>query len=193
MGISIASDRKPMRLTLSKTLEPRRQYSAFTLAEVVIAIAIVAIVYGGMFMAYTQSTKRAQWTGYSLAAQALAIQQIEQARAAVWDPSKPENDFTNLNLISPHLTGGSTNYIYTGYTWTNLDLPTAGGNFVTATNYVTIRMLNYTNITAVQLQMVRVDTVWPFTWGSGAAMTTRLYTNTTCTYEAPDNRDNSTL
>jgi len=182
-----------MRLTLSKTLEPRRQYSAFTLAEVVIAIAIVAIVYGGMFMAYTQSTRRAQWTGYSLAAQALAVQQIEQARAAVWDPSKPENDFTNLNLNSSSLTGGSTNYIFTGYTWTNLDLPTSGGNFVTATNYVTIRMLNYTNITGVQLQMVRVDTVWPFTWGSGAGTTTKLYTNTICTYEAPDNRDNSTL
>jgi prepilin-type N-terminal cleavage/methylation domain-containing protein len=186
-----------MRLTLSKTLEPRRQYSAFTLAEVVIAIAIVAIVYGGMFMAYTQSTKRAQWTGYSLAAQALAIQQIEQARAAVWDPSKPENDFTNLNLNSPLFTTNPPNYTYTGYTWTYLDLPTSGGNFVTATNYVTIRMLNYntgsSTLTGVQLQMVRVDTVWPFTWGSGAGMTTRLYTNTICTYEAPDNRDNSTL
>ena len=32
--------------------------------------------------------------------------------------------------------------------------------------------------------MIRVDTVWPFTWGPK----TMLYTNTICTYVSPDNR-----
>lgn len=80
-----------------------------------------------------------------------------------------------------------------GYTWTNLDLPTSGGNFVRATNRVSVQTILYNTgsgtISSVKLQMVRVDTVWPFTWGG----TTRLYTNTICTYVAPDNRDNSTF
>ena len=165
-----------------------------------IAIVIVAVVYGGMFIAYTQSTRQAQWSGYSLAAQALAIQQIEQARSADWDPSKPENDFTNLNFW-PGSTAFLTNpptYTFKGYTWTNLDLPSSGGNFVRATNFVTIRVIGCNNmaggtVPGVQLQMVRVDTVWPLTWQAALGSVTRLYTNTICTYAAPDNRDNTTL
>jgi len=43
----------------------------------------------------------------------------------------------------------------------------------------------------VQLQVVRVDTVWPFTgWGNH---TLCYYTNSICTFLAPDNRDPSTL
>ncbi len=32
--------------------------------------------------------------------------------------------------------------------------------------------------------MIKVDTVWAFTW-----KTTKLYTNTVCTYLAPDNKE----
>lgn len=198
MVISAASDHKLMHLNSITALKPRRVCSAFTLAEVVIAIAIVAVVYGGMFVGYTQATRRAQWTGYSLAAQALAVQQIEQARSAVWDPSMPQNQITNLSLISSNLSGAANSYTYTGYSWTNLDIPSYGANFVRATNFVKITMLTYSNsgasaLSGVYLQMIRVDTVWPFIWGSGSGTKTLLYTNTICTYEAPDNRDNSTL
>jgi hypothetical protein len=117
----------------------RRQVSTYSLAELVMAIAIVALVLDGMTVAYTQTTHCAQWTGCSLAAQALASQQLEQARSAVWDPSISisKNELTNLNLSSWSYSGG----VLTGYTWTNLDIPISSTNAERATNYVTVRML----------------------------------------------------
>lgn len=44
--------------------------------------------------------ERAQWASYSMAAQALAIQQLEQARSGVWEPNGSRNKLTNLNLLS---------------------------------------------------------------------------------------------
>jgi len=180
-----------MRFNLYQAQLPKQSKWGFTLAEVVIAIAIIAIVFGGMVVAYIQATRRAQWSGYSLAARALSVQQIEQARSADWDPTIPRNEITNLNLSSPSLTNTGSLYIFTGYTTTNLDLPTSGTNFVQAVNYVTVKLLyvNNTNSPPVKIQLVRVDTVWPFLWGGK----TTNFTNTICTYEAPDNRDNSTF
>lgn len=158
-----------------------RLSDAFTLAEVVIAIAIVATVFGGIILGYTQAARRAQWSGYSLAAQALAIQQLEQARSAVYDPSVTpvKNEITNLNLNGWTYAGG----VWSGYSWTNLDLPTSGSNYVRATNYVTVSMIWITTNPPVTIQMVQVNTVWPFTWGAN----TRLFTNTLASYYAPDN------
>src|SRR5262245_29559395 len=81
--------------------------SAFTLPEVVLAVAITAVAFGGIIMAYSQATRRAQWSGYSLSAQALAVQQIEQARASVWDLSvfPIKNDLTNLTLMGKTFSG----------------------------------------------------------------------------------------
>jgi hypothetical protein len=62
-----------------------------------------------------------------------------------------------------------------------------------ATNFITVQVLFANGVTNpwIQLQSVRVDTVWPFDgWGN---FTTQFYTNTICTFIAPDNRDPSTL
>ena len=167
----------------------KRKIRAFTLVETVLAIMIVALVLGGMTVAYTQATRRAQWAGYQLAAQALAVQSLEQARAAVWDQTSgvAKNQITNLNLAGTSFSAGGV----TGYSWTNLDLPVNGTNVVRATNYVAVSMiyLNGTNVPPVQIQMVKVQTVWPFLWGN----VNRFYTNTISTYYAPDNRDATTL
>ena len=151
------------------------------------AVLIVALVLGGMTVAYMQASRRAEWSGYQLAAQALSIQSLEQARAAVWDQSLGKNEITNLNLSSWTYSAG----VMTGYSWTNLDLPISGTNVVRATNYVTVSMLylNGTTNPPVQVQMVKVDTVWPFLWGN----VNRFYTNTISTYCAPDNRDANSL
>jgi prepilin-type N-terminal cleavage/methylation domain-containing protein len=166
--------------------------SAFTLAEVVVAVAIIAMVFGGILTAYVQATRRAEWSGYSLAAQALAMQQIEQARSGVWDPSMSpyRNDLTNLTLINRTNIGG----VITGYTWNTLDVPVSGtNNSIRATNFVTVRPITpiYAGSPFVQLQlyMVRVDTVWPFAKGK----TLRYFTNTLSSYFAPDNRDAQSL
>lgn len=169
---------------LPLSVEQKRQTLAFTLAEVVMSIAIAAIVFGGIILAYVQSTRRAEWSGYSLAAQALAVQQLEQARSAIWDPPL-RNFVTNLNL-----TWISANP-RKGYSWGILDLPiTTNGVTVIATNYVTITMItNVGGVPGVSLQMVRVDTVWPF-----QTRQAKLYfTNTIATYLAPDNRDPDSL
>jgi type II secretory pathway pseudopilin PulG len=137
------------------------------LAEVVVSLVIVATVFGGILVAYIQAARRAEWTGRSLAAQALAIQQIEQARSSRWDLTTGMNELTNVGNSS----------------FSALDLPSAGTNYVWATNYITASMLTFTAPNAYQLRMITVDTVWPFTWRT----TTRYFTNRTCTYCAPDN------
>ncbi|HWC61925.1 MAG TPA: type II secretion system protein [Verrucomicrobiae bacterium] len=173
-----------MRLQVPTVARTKRS-RGFTLAEVSIALAIIVMVFASIILAYTQATYRAQWTGYSLAAESLAMRQIEQARSARWDPADPSgavNQIYSLVLLNSNL----TSRVLTGYTWTNLDLPSSGSNYIRATNFVTIKPMppvagspNGTNI------MVRVDTVWPFRWGT----TKRLVTNTICTYVAPDNKD----
>src|SRR4051812_14199141 len=59
--------------------------SAFTLVEVAICLAIMGLVFAGILLGNTQSTNRAEWSGYSLAAQAQAVQRVELSRAASWD------------------------------------------------------------------------------------------------------------
>jgi len=153
----------------------------FTLAEVAIAIGIVVMIFTAIILAYTQATYRAEWSGYSLAAESLATRQIEQARSARWDPatqSGQPNEIYLIPLVNSNYSGGTL----TGYTYTTLDLPSSGTNVIYGTNYVTIKPVtgsgNASNI------MVRVDAVWKFRWRT----TTRLYTNTIVTYLAPDNK-----
>jgi type II secretory pathway pseudopilin PulG len=162
--------------------------SAFTIVEVVMATAIVAVVFGGIINAYIQAGKRAEWTGYSLAAQSMAQQYIEMARAAVWDPAQipPVNQITNLNLQG--MTYVSSNLTWTGYQTNVLDVPYDSTNYILATNYVTISQISLS--TNIQAEVFRVDTVWPFGhWQLG----TQYYTNTVCTIISPDNRDPSTF
>jgi prepilin-type N-terminal cleavage/methylation domain-containing protein len=140
----------------------------FTLAEVVIALAISVMVFSGIIAGYVQSSRRAEWTGYSLAAQALSIQQLEQARAAKWDVlSVPAVDeITNLPLVN----------------WSILDLPVSGSNVVYATNFISIKTVSVATNPPEAVRMVKVSTVWPFRKGRA----TTYYTNTLANYYAPD-------
>jgi prepilin-type N-terminal cleavage/methylation domain-containing protein len=156
--------------------------AGFTLAEVLIASAIVGVVFGGIINCYIQSGIRIQWTGYSLAAQSLANQKLEQVRSASWDPTIGVNQLTNLNLTSASYS--SSNQTYTGYTTTILDVPYSGTNSTLATNYITVQMVNISGATNITMQFVRVDTVWPFTFRQG----TQIFTNTISTMLAPDDR-----
>jgi hypothetical protein len=142
--------------------------SGLTLVEVLISLIIILLVFAGVITAYVQTTYRAQWSGYSLAAQALAIQQLEQAKSAVWDTrSVPiKNELTNIATI----TAGT------------LDLPVSGTNIVWATNYAVIRPITIWNDPPVTTYLVKVDTVWPFQW-RGAL---KYYTNTIADCMAPD-------
>ncbi len=144
--------------------------AAFTLAEVLVSLLIIVLVYGAVVSAYIQSSYRAYWSGYSLAAQAAGVQQLEAAKAAVWDILQtPVHDeiYTNFFVLS------------NGVNSVLLNLPCSGTNIVYATNYTTANLVIngiYSNY------MVTVQTVWPFRW-KGA---TTLYTNTVAGYFAPE-------
>ncbi len=142
--------------------------SGFTLAEVAISLGIAGLVFAGLITAYVQASYRAQWSGFSLAAQSMAIQQIEQARAAKWliNVVPVSNEITNVPTVTSAI----------------LDLPVNGTNAIWATNYTTITSIPITNTVSASVYMVRVDTAWPFTWGGKL----RYYTNTVADYFAPD-------
>ena len=142
--------------------------AAFTLTEVMMSLSILTVVFAGVVGTYVQTSYRAEWSGYSLAAQALSIQQLEQAKSAVWDTrSYPvKNELTNIAAVSAAV----------------LDIPISGTNLVWATNYVTIAPLNLSTNPPVTVYFVRVDTVWPFRWRK----TTRYHTNSVANYMAPD-------
>ena len=160
-----------MRVMVTTEIRQPRGFSgAFTLVEVVVALAIMAFVFGGIIFSYIQTSDRAQWSGYALAAQGLAIQQIEQARAAALDPNGYLNEITN---IAP---SGTTNY------GAKLDLPVSGTNVVWATNYVGIKLVTNSLNPVITVYMVRVDTVWPLV-RNGA---TRYFSNTVACYYADD-------
>ena len=139
--------------------------AAFTLAEVVICVFIMMLLFAGILTAYIQTSYRAEWTGFSLAAQALAVQQLEHAKAAVWDPLQATNKDEIIQMPR---------------TMTALlDLPVTGSNYVWATISNTITLIpngDYSNY------MVKVDVVWPFRWKSQVV----YFTNTIAGYYAPE-------
>lgn len=154
----------------------RQRRAAFTLVEVTMSIIIAGLVFGGILTGYIQSGRRAEWSGYSLAVQAYGIQQLEQARAAMWDISSEVyvNQITNLNLVGWTYTGGQ----WKGYSWTNIDIPYSGANFIRATNYVAVSNVTVSALPPVSVYSVRVDTVWKYR--------NKLQTNSMINYYAPD-------
>jgi prepilin-type N-terminal cleavage/methylation domain-containing protein len=154
----------------AKAMERRskRYRCGFTLAEVLVSLGIAGMLFAGLITAYVQSSYRAEWSGYSLAAQSLAVQQLEQAKSANWNinTTPVQNELTNVPAITSSI----------------LDLPVNGTNFVWATNYTTITSIPITNTVGASVYMVRVDTAWPFTWAGKR----QYYTNTVADYFAPD-------
>ena len=118
-----------------------QQTAGFTLAEVVVAIAVATLTFGGVIYGYVLTGDRAQWSAYSLAAQSLAMQGVEQARAAKWDPKAwpavDELGVTNITEVDV------------------LDVPVSGQP-VQATNYISITTVSQDP----PLRQLRADCVW---------------------------------
>jgi prepilin-type N-terminal cleavage/methylation domain-containing protein len=137
----------------------------FTLIEVMVALLIIALTFGAVINTYVRATDRAEWSGYSLAAQSLAQQGIEQVRAAKWDPQNwpvvDELGVTNFSQIE------------------QLDIPASGGP-IYATNYISVTTVS----TSPQLRQLRADCVWMLV-SRGSAIS-GPFTNTAVTLRAPD-------
>ena len=140
-----------------------QQYpQAFTLAEVLIALAISVLMISGIIYGYLMTATRAEWSGYSLAANSLVQQKIEQTRACQWDPdANPAID----ELLQSNFPA-ETNV---------LDIPVSKTNVVYAKSYTTIFSVS----TNPPVKGIRVDCVWRF-------MSRGLFTNTAITYRAPN-------
>jgi hypothetical protein len=150
------------RIHAAPTAESRRAVAAFTLAEVAISASIALMTVAGIIIGYTQSSRRAEWSSYSLAAGAAAVQRLEQTRACRWDTETGADQLVATNFPVQVVL---------------LDMPVMGTNGFYGTNTTTITTIS---ATAPQLRMIRVDCVWRFP-GTG-----RLFTNTVATYRSPD-------
>ena len=151
-----------MRLKIPASTIRRRLRSAFTLPELVIAGTLAILAYASIIYGYAMTAQNAEWAAYHLAANSLALQRVEQARAAKWDLSaNPPVDSlvaTNFPVVVEIL-----------------DIPISGTNVVYATNVTTITTLS----TQPALKMIRVDCSWKF-------IKNRVFTNTIITYRAKD-------
>jgi hypothetical protein len=148
------------------TKKPKQRCAAFTLAEVMMASVLSAITIGGIIYGFIGSAQRAEWSAYHLAAQNLAVQRIEQTRAAKWDPlAFPEVDeLVNANFPEQtHI----------------LDVPLITGQTTYATNRT---FITQTSVRPA-IKMIRVEVVWKFGSGNRGNV---LHTNVVATFRAAD-------
>lgn len=151
-----------MKLFASKSKGPRKRPQAgLTLAEVVVALSITGLAVGGIVSGYTFCTSSAEKAALTLAANARAMERIEQTRCAKWDLSGwPELD----ELVSTNFPDRSV----------ALDLSGTGKEVTKATVLTEIALVS----TNPPLKRIRVHCLWQF---KGA-----MLTNTIETYRAPD-------
>jgi Tfp pilus assembly protein PilV len=147
----------------------------FTLIEVLIAFGIFVIVTSGLIYGYVQANRTATWSSWSLAAQSIASEGLERARAAQWNELQP-SPYTNgpgtADEWPTNSLGPATPYQDTNCT---LDVPSTGQQ-IYVTNFIYIT----TYSGQPPLRMIRSDCVWTF------PLTGRLCTNSAITLRAPD-------
>ncbi|MDB6108439.1 MAG: hypothetical protein JWR69_189 [Pedosphaera sp.] len=133
-----------------------------TLMEVLVAMGISGLAVSGIVSGYLFCVRSAEFSALSLAANARALERVEQMRSAKWDTA-------SYPMVDQMV---STNFSNTVVT---LDLSGSGNGVTLATNFVQISQMS----TNPALKRIRVDCVWQFN-GS------RLVTNTVETCRAPD-------
>ena len=127
------------------------------------ALLLAGLTISAVVSGFWQSVQQSEWSAHSLAAQSLALQALEQARAAKWDPNgSPSVDELVQSKFPPR-----TNEV--------LDVPTGRGQTLIANTRITIRVISE----VPPLKMIEVQTKWRF--GNRG-----FYTNTIATYRAPD-------
>jgi hypothetical protein len=153
---------------------------AFTLAEVLVAFAILTLVVGGVCYGYSQANRIAAWCSMSQAAQAFAIEGMESARSAKWNPwvistnTGPDPGGSQDEL--PAETNGLPSLEITNV----LDVPLQGNPLTNYSYYAT----NYVYVTQYAgpppVRQILSLCIWKF------PLTGKTYTNTIVTLRGPD-------
>jgi type II secretory pathway pseudopilin PulG len=139
----------------------RLHQAGMTLVEVVIAMSLTGLAVGGIINGYNYCTTSSQKAALFLAANAQAIERIEETRSAKWDTAS----FPAVDRVV------ATNFPSKTVT---LDLSGRGGVVTPATIETAITSVS----SNPPLKRIRVDCIWRF----GG----QWITNTIETYRAPD-------
>jgi type II secretory pathway pseudopilin PulG len=119
--------------------------TGMTLVEVVVALGIASLTVVSLVSGYIFTTVSAEKSGLSLAANARAMERLEDTRGARWDTSSwPVVDEL-----------WATNFPTKGVI---LDLSGEGAGTTYATNYTSITQIS----SSPPLRRIRVDCVWQF-------------------------------
>lgn len=157
---------------------------AFTLAEVMVSIVILAIVIAGVCYGYSEANRIAAWCSMSQAAQAFAIRGMESARAAkfnpwvTWTNTGPAPGASQMEL--PPETNGQPSLQFTNV----LDIPVKGNPLTDysyyATNYVYVTWYPSNVEVEPPVQQILSRCIWTF------PLTGQKYTNSILTLRGPD-------
>jgi type II secretory pathway pseudopilin PulG len=155
-------------LPTNKPIASRLQ-AGFSLAETLIAFAVLGMVFAGLLYGYVQANRIAEWSSMSLAAQSYASQGTEQARAAHWSLTTTNDELPPTNY--PPILGF-------------MDVPAKGNLLDTKGNPI----YNLTNIVTVSnygsgsppLRLIWTDCHWTF------PLTGQMFTNTVILIRAAD-------
>lgn len=135
--------------------------SGMTLVEVVVAVAVSSVLLGGLIGGYLFCITSAERSALSLAANARAMERLEETRAAKWDTSSyPQVD----QLVSTNFPDQTV----------RLDLSGFRNQATFGTNRVEITQISANP----PLKRIRVDCIWRFRG-------LQLLTNTIETCRAP--------
>jgi type II secretory pathway pseudopilin PulG len=127
---------------------PPRGRAGMTLVEVIFALAITALMLGGIITGYIYCTTTAIKSELAQMANARALQRIEEARSAQWN--------TSSSLAADQLVAAN----FPDETVT-LDMPGTDTNGTLATIETTITPISPTP-SAPPLRSIHVDCIWQF-------------------------------
>jgi type II secretory pathway pseudopilin PulG len=133
-----------------------------TLVEVVVALAVTGLAIGGIVNGYHYCSNSAQKAALAQAANARAMERLEETRSARWDTSS----WPNVDQLA------ATNFPTKVIT---LDLSGSGVTVSTATLRTAISQVS----SNPPLRRIRVDCIWSYR-GS------QVITNSVETFRAPD-------
>ena len=133
-----------------------------TLVEVVVALAITGLIVGGIVAGYIYCTTSAVKAELAQAANARAMERIEETRSAQWDTSVWPN-------VDQLVATNFPNEIV------SLDMPGSNSGGTSATIETTISQISL----SPPVRRIRADCIWQFRGGG-------LITNTIETIRAPD-------